>query len=80
MAENTQKHFQFLRSAEVKTDLAAAKTALSGLTLMAGEPAIALYKDGQQAVKALFAIAPQDGTGKTLFFAAVISSSILSEL
>lgn len=67
MAENTQKHFQFLRSAEVKTDLAAAKTALSGLTLMAGEPAIALYKDKKQAVKALFAIAPQTGTGKTLF-------------
>ena len=67
MAENTQKHFQFLRSAQVKTDLADAKLALDKLTLKAGEPAIALYKDGQQAVKALFAIAAQDGTGKTLF-------------
>ena len=27
MAENTQKHFQFLRSAQVKTDLADAKLA-----------------------------------------------------
>ena len=34
---------------------------------MAGEPAIALYYGEKQAVKALFAIAPQDGTGKTLF-------------
>ena len=34
---------------------------------MAGEPAIALYEDEKQAVKALFAIAPQAGTGKTLF-------------
>lgn len=67
MAENIQKHFQFLRSAQVKTNLADAKSALSGLTLMAGEPAIALYKDENQVVKALFAIAPQAGTGKTLF-------------
>ena len=34
---------------------------------MAGEPAIALYYDGNGAVKALFAIMPQDGAGKTLF-------------
>ena len=61
------KHFQFLRSSSPKKDLAAAKTALSDLTLMAGEPAIALYNDGNQVVKALFAIAPQAGTGKTLF-------------
>ena len=61
------KHFQFLRSLEVKTNLEAAKSALSGLPLMAGEPAIALYYGEKQAVKALFAIAPQDGTGKTLF-------------
>lgn len=67
MAENIQKHFQFLRSAQVKTNLADARTALSGLSLMAGEPAIALYNDGNNGVKALFAIAPQDGTGKTLF-------------
>ena len=61
------KHFQFLRSSTPEANLAAAKTALSGLRLMAGEPAIALYKDGNQVVKALFAIAPQDGAGKTLF-------------
>ena len=61
------KHFQFLRSLNPEANLAAAKSALSGLTLMAGEPAIALYKDEKQTVKALFAIAPQAGTGKTLF-------------
>ena len=61
------KHFQFLRNLNPEANLAAAKSALSGLPLMAGEPAIALYKDGNQAVKALFAIAPQAGTGKTLF-------------
>ena len=58
MAENTHKHFQFLRSAKVKTGLADAKLALSKLTLKAGEPAIALYNDGDKGVKALFAIAP----------------------
>ena len=42
MAENTQKHFQFLRSATPKANLEAARTALSDLRLMAGEPAIAL--------------------------------------
>ena len=61
------KHFQFLRNLNPEANLAAAKSALSDLTLMAGEPAIALYNDGNQVVKALFAIAPQAGTGKTLF-------------
>lgn len=61
------KHFQFLRSLNPEANLTDAKSALSDLRLMAGEPAIALYKDDKQAVKALFAIAPQEGTGKTLF-------------
>ena len=49
------KHFQFLRSAAEYTSFDAAKSALSGKTLLSGEPALAYYtEDGKN--KALLAI------------------------
>ena len=58
MAENIQKHFQFLRSATEFTSFDAAKNALTGNTLSPGEPALAYYAE-KGAKKALLAIGGQ---------------------
>lgn len=58
MAENTQKHFQFLRSATEFKSFDLAKNALSGKNLLAGEPALAYYVEGDKK-KALLAIGGQ---------------------
>jgi hypothetical protein len=65
MADVTKKTFQLLRSSQVYADLAAAKTALAGLTLVSGEPAVAFYKSGEETLSIL---AVGDSTGKTIFY------------
>lgn len=66
MAENTQKHFQFLRSTTEYTSFDLAKNALSGHPLNPGEPALAYYaEDGKK--KALLAIGGQT-SGQIYFY------------
>ena len=66
MAENTQKHFQFLRSANEFKSFDLAKSELSGKTLFSGEPALAYYvEDGKK--KALLAIGGQT-SGQIYFY------------
>lgn len=59
------KHFQFLRSAAEHASLEAAKTTLIGKTLLAGEPALAYYTEGDKK-KALLAIGGP--SGQTYFY------------
>ena len=66
MAENIQKHFQFLRSADEFTSFDLAKNALIGKKLNPGEPALAYYaEDGKK--KALLAIGGQE-SGQIYFY------------
>lgn len=66
MAEVINKHFQFLRSAAEYTSFDAAKTALSGKTLLAGEPALAYYTEDDKK-KALLAIGGKE-SGQIYFY------------
>lgn len=60
------KHFQFLRSAAEHASFDAAKSALSGKTLLSGEPALAYYaEDGKK--KALLAIGGKE-SGQIYFY------------
>ena len=59
------KHFQFLRSVAEHASFDAAKKTLSDKTLLAGEPALAYYTDGDKE-KALLAIGGP--SGQTYFY------------
>ena len=60
------KHFQFLRSAAEHGSFDAAKDALSRKTLLAGEPALAYYTEGDKK-KALLAIGGKE-SGQIYFY------------
>ena len=66
------KHFQFLRSSHLYASLGAAKNAISVLTLLPGEPAIAYYPSGDgaeaQAVLAIGAKDASDSNKAKVFF------------